>query len=128
MRTILLCGMLCALVGVGWVIAADDKPCQKPNPSTKFCFKPKEGTEVSSCVGLPGADCVGFARYSINRFPDGVIKTAEGATTESKEPCFQQTKCRQDEDDPSLCEEAPTLPWQPGDKIVTDNTVKCPTE
>ncbi len=134
MRTILLCGMLCALVGVGWVIAADDKPCQKPNPSDKACRELPDSA-VASCVDVLESECAqgeSVNVYEVKNFPDGVIKTAEGVTTTEPRPCWRSRGCHWDRQQtpPRCVDNELWLSWRLQNRIEvnSDPEKKCPIE
>jgi hypothetical protein len=91
--------------------------CRKPSANTKFCIS-APSNQVSSCAAQPGGNCVGKSTYSRNQFPDGTTSASSGTTMEEEADCYQETKCRQNANDVTKCESAPTLPYAPGDKIV----------
>ncbi len=131
MKTMFACGLCCVLVGVGLAIAADDKQCQKPNPSTKACYEPDN--QVASCEGLSKGECGAVDAlkiYEIELFPDGVIKTAEGVTKTESTKCWRTKSCFWNplQSPPACVPNENWTNWRLGQKTVvnSDPEVKCP--
>jgi hypothetical protein len=118
----LLVGLLMVCAGV---LDADDKPCKVPSESQKKCFHPNNA--VTDCTAWPQGDCVGHSIYVINDFPDGTTPASEGTTAEEMVDCYQETRCRQDPEDPTKCISATPFPYIQGAKVVS-GLGTCPTE
>ncbi|HBT76288.1 MAG TPA: hypothetical protein DEB39_05030 [Planctomycetaceae bacterium] len=129
MKTIFACGLCCVLVGVGLAIAADDKQCQKPNPSTKACYEPDNQT--ASCTDLTIGECGqvdALKMYEIEQFPDGVIKTAEGATKTESTKCWRTKSCfwNPQQSPPGCVPNDIWINWILGQKTVENPDAECP--
>lgn len=128
MKTMFACGLCCVLVGVGLAIAADDKQCQKPNPSTKACHEPDNA--VASCDKVDELECATTSAvyvYEIEQFPDGTIKTDTGATKTVSANCYRWKGCSWDDDNNNGCKAASDWHvWRVKQKTVENPEVKCP--
>ena len=109
-------------------VALARNDCQKPSANEKFCIS-TPSNQVSDCTAYPGSggDCVGHSTYVRNKFPDGATSADSGTTTEEEADCYQETRCKQYENDATKCVAASPLPWLSGDKTVV-GTNQCPTE
>ncbi len=121
------CGLCCVLVGVGLAIAADDKQCQKPNPSTKACYEPDDA--VTSCEDVTSIDCRetrDVRMYEIEQFPDGVIKTESGATKTETTNCWRWRGCSWNYKETKCDTSGSWSVWRVKQKTVENPDAECP--
>jgi uncharacterized membrane protein len=117
MRISLIAGVLCLTISATLLMVFTVVACQQPNSSTKKCYEPTGS--VADCTAWPGGACAGKSIYSINDFPDGTMSASSGTTAQEQDDCYQETPCRQKQQDPYQCETAPTLPYVLGNKTVS---------
>ncbi len=130
MRTILLCGMLCALVGVGLAFAGE--PCYRPSGHQKPCSN--RPNMVSSCgTGFQWTETVCKSKRMYTTpvpVPDGKVESDSGSTYTDKIKCVKEYGCQWHVSQAFCYDEVDwdTVPFSMEDKIVDNPKVTCPVE
>lgn len=116
-------GAVCVTVSLAGLTLLFAEQCYEPSSSTEFCT---DQPAMGVCKGQTSGECEFFRHRNRNKFPIGRDESEEGVTTEEEEECYQEAVCEWSPDEKE-CVPGDYGAWHPGDKIVPDPDVECPS-